>query len=213
MTQLLRINSSSRLEGSHSSAIADTFEAAFRQKHPGCRVVTRNVADGSIPIIGQKTIEGFYAPQDTLPAELKEATALSDELIGELQAADTLLLAVPIYNFSIPAALKAWVDQVTRIGHTFSMSETGFSGLLKTRRAVVACVYGAEGYLAEEPFAAANFVQPYLAFLLSFLGIADIEFVHVQGTATASPEIVDKRLEDARSAARNAAGNAAGMAA
>jgi FMN-dependent NADH-azoreductase len=205
MTQLLRINSSSRLEGSHSSAIADTFEAAFRQKYPGCRVVTRNVADGSIPIIAQKTIEGFYAPQDTLPAELKQATALSDELIGELQATDTLLLAVPIYNFSIPAALKAWVDQITRIGHTFSMNESGFDGLLKTRRAIVVCAYGAEGYLADEPFSAANFVQPYLEFLLSFLGIADIEFVHVQGTATASPEIFEERLEKARNAMRQAA--------
>ena len=213
MIQLLRINSSSRLEGSHSTAIADTFEAAFRQKQPGCRVVTRNVADGSIPIIGQKTIEGFYAPQDTLPAELKEATALSDELIGELQAADTLLLAVPIYNFSIPAALKAWVDQVTRIGHTFSMSETGFRGLLKTRRAVVVCAYGAEGYLSDEPFAVANFVQPYLKFLLSFLGIADVEFVHVQGTATATPEMLEKRLEVAGNAARTAAQNAAAIAA
>ncbi|MHA7775837.1 FMN-dependent NADH-azoreductase [Roseibium sp. M-1] len=205
MTQLLRINSSSRLEGSHSAALADTFEAAYRQKHPGCRVVTRSVADGSIPFIGQKTIEGFYAPQDALTADMVDATALSDELISELQASDTLLLAVPIYNFSIPAALKAWVDQIMRIGHTFSMGEAGFSGLLKTRRAIIVCAYGAEGYLADEPFAAANFVQPYLEFVLSFLGIADIEFVHVQGTATAAPEIFEKRLEEARNAARLAA--------
>ncbi|MEQ9568121.1 MAG: hypothetical protein RLN85_20305, partial [Pseudomonadales bacterium] len=60
MTLLLRINSSSRQTGSHSTAIADHFEASYRRKHPDCRVITRNVADGSIPIIGQKTIEGFY---------------------------------------------------------------------------------------------------------------------------------------------------------
>jgi len=205
MTQLLRINSSSRQEGSHSAAVADVFEAEFRRKHPGCRVVTRNVADGSIPFIAQNTIEGFYAPQDTLSDELKAATALSDELIAEIQGSDTLLLAVPIYNFSLPAALKAWIDQIMRIGHTFSMDETGFKGLVKARRAVIVCAYGSEGYLAEEPFAAANFLEPYLKFLFAFLGIGAVEFVHVQGTATAAPDAFASRLEDARDEARRAA--------
>jgi FMN-dependent NADH-azoreductase len=205
MTQLLRINSSSRLEGSHSAAVADVFEAEYRQRNPGCRVITRNVADGSIPFIAQDTIEGFYAPQDTLSDDLKAATALSDELIAEIQDSDTLLLAVPIYNFSIPAALKAWIDQVMRIGHTFSMDETGFKGLVKARRAVIVCAYGAEGYLQEEPFAAANFLEPYLKFLFTFLGIERVEFVHVQGTATAAPEAFAERLDDARTQAREAA--------
>jgi FMN-dependent NADH-azoreductase len=130
---------------------------------------------------------------------------LSDELIAEIQDSDTLLLAVPIYNFSIPAALKAWIDQVMRIGHTFSMDETGFKGLVKARRAVIVCAYGAEGYLQEEPFAAANFLEPYLKFLFTFLGIERVEFVHVQGTATAAPEAFAERLDDARTQAREAA--------
>jgi FMN-dependent NADH-azoreductase len=205
MTQLLRINSSSRLEGSHSAAVADVFEAEYRQNNPGCRVITRNVADGSIPFITQSTIEGFYAPQDTLSDDLKAATALSDELIAEIQGADTLLLAVPIYNFSIPAALKAWIDQIMRIGHTFSMDDTGFKGLVRARRAVIVCAYGAEGYLTEEPFAAANFLEPYLTFLFTFLGVETVDFVHVQGTATASPETFAGRLEIAREDARRAA--------
>jgi len=205
MTQLLRINSSSRLEGSHSAAVADVFEAEYRQKHPGCIVVTRNVADGSIPFIAQKTIEGFYAPQDTLTEELRSATALSDELIAEIQRSDTLLLAVPIYNFAIPAALKAWIDQIMRIGHTFSMDDTGFKGLVKARRAVIVCAYGSEGYLSEEPFAAANFLEPYLKFLFTFLGVETIEFVHVQGTATSGPEVFADRLEAAKREAGQAA--------
>ncbi len=205
MTQLLRINSSSRLDGSHSAAIADTFEAGFRAKHPGCRVITRNVADGSIPFIAQKTIEGFYARQDDLSGELQAATALSDELVEELQGSDVLLLAVPIYNFSIPAALKAWIDQIARIGHTFSMDETGFKGLLKVRRAVIVCVYGAEGYLPEEPLGAANFLEPYLKFLLAFLGVGTIEFIRFQGTATGAPEAFAERLDAAKSEAERAA--------
>ncbi|GAB4521632.1 MAG: FMN-dependent NADH-azoreductase AzoR1 [Roseibium sp.] len=205
MTQLLRINSSSRLEGSHSAAVADVFEAEFLRKHPGCRVVTRNVANGSIPFIGQKTIEGFYAPQDNLPGDLKAATALSDEVIEEIQGSDALLLAVPIYNFSIPAALKAWIDQVMRIGHTFSMDETGFKGLLKPRRAVIICSYGAEGYLPGEPFAAANFLEPYLRFLFTFLGVGTVDFIPVQGTATAAPDAFSERLAGAKAEARFAA--------
>lgn len=205
MTQLLRINSSSRQDGSHSAAIADAFEAEYLQKHPDCRVVTRNVADGSIPFISQKTIEGFYAPQDTLTEELRSATALSDQLIAEIQQSDTLLLAVPIYNFSIPAALKAWIDQVMRIGHTFSMDETGFKGLVRARRAVIACTYGSEGYLPDQPFAAANFLEPYLRFLFAFLGVETVDFVHVQGTATAAPDAFASRLETACEEARRAA--------
>lgn len=205
MTQLLRINSSSRLKDSHSAAVADVFEAEFRRKHPGCNVITRNVADGSIPFIAQNTIEGFYAPQDTLTDELRSATALSDELIAEIQGSDTLLLAVPIYNFSIPAALKAWIDQIMRIGHTFSMDQTGFKGLVKAKRAIVVCTYGSEGYLQEEPFAAANFLEPYLKFLFAFLGVETVEFVPVQGTATAGPEVFAERLEAAKGEARKAA--------
>ena len=84
MTQLLRINSSSRLAGSHSAAIADAFEAGFRVKHPACTVITRNVADGSIPFIAQSTIEGFYSPQVNLAEDQKAATALSDKPIAEI---------------------------------------------------------------------------------------------------------------------------------
>ncbi|WP_428641893.1 FMN-dependent NADH-azoreductase [Roseibium sp.] len=204
MTLLLRINSSSRQSGSHSAAVADQFEASFRQKHPGCRVVTRNVADGSIPIISQATIEGFYTAPEAMSSELVEATALSDRLISELQEADTLLIAAPIYNFSVPAALKAWIDQIVRLGHTFSYDAGAFQGLAKTRRAVVICTFGAEGYLEGQPFAAANFVQPYLRFLLSFLGIEDIRFISVQGT-TADPETVARNIEAAKQECRLAA--------
>lgn len=204
MTLLLRINSSSRKTGSHSAAVADHFEACFRQRHPGCRVITRHVADGSIPIISQKTIEGFYTPPEAMSAELLEATSLSDELISELQEADTLLIAAPIYNFTVPAALKAWIDQVVRIGHTFAYEDGRFSGLARTRRAVVVCAYGAEGYLDGQPFAAANFVEPYLRFLLSFLGIRDIRFIAVQGT-TADPKTVAAHVDAAKLECRQAA--------
>lgn len=204
MTLLLRINSSSRHIGSHSTAVADHFETCFREKHADCHVITRHVADGSIPIISQKTIEGFYTPPEAMSAELSEATALSDKLIEELQNADTLLITAPIYNFSVPAALKVWIDQVVRMGHTFAYENGAFQGLAKARRAVVVCTYGAEGYLEGQPFAAANFVEPYLKFLLSFLGINDIRFISVQGT-TADPVTVQANIDAAKAECRMAA--------
>lgn len=204
MTILLRINSSSRHIGSHSAAVADHFEACFREKNPHCQVITRQVSDGSIPIISQKTIEGFYTPTEAMSEDLVEATALSDALISELHEADTLLITAPIYNFSVPAALKAWIDQVVRMGHTFAYENGSFQGLARTRRAVVVVTYGAEGYLEGQPFAAANFVEPYLRFLLSFLGINDIRFISVQGT-TADAATVQANVDAAKTECQMAA--------
>ena len=189
MSILLRIDSSSRIKGSHSSQLADQAEALWRAANPQGQVVFRHLGQDPIPVLSQDTITGFFTPEDALTDEMRAATALSDTLIDELQNADTLLLAVPIYNFSVPAALKCWIDQITRIGHTFAYEDGAFRGLTRTRRAIVICAYGADGYLDGQPFAKANFLEPYLRFLLSFLGIEDVEVVSVQAT-TADPETV-----------------------
>lgn len=183
MSTLLRIDSSSRLAGSHSSRLADIAEETWRAAHPQGRVISRHLGQTPIPVLSQETIAGFFTPEDALNAEMKAATALSDTLIDELQSADMLLLAAPIYNFSVPAALKCWIDQITRIGRTFAYENGAFTGLTRTPRANVICAYGAEGYLEGQPFAQANFLEPYLRFLLGFLGIEQVDFVSVQNTS------------------------------
>lgn len=197
MSVLLRIDSSSRTTGSHSSQLADQAEALWRATHPHGTVISRHVGRDPIPVLSPETITGFFSPEDALTDDLRQATALSDTLIDELQSADTLLLAVPIYNFSVPAALKCWIDQITRIGRTFAYEDGEFRGLTQTRRAIVICAYGAEGYLDGQPFEAANFLEPYLRFLLSFLGIDDIEVVSVQAT-TADPNTVAQHVQTAK---------------
>lgn len=182
MPHLLRIDSSSRQDGSHSRALADAAETAWRAANPELTVTTRDVTDGTIPVIASDTITGFYTPPEAMTAELRGATALSDRLIAEVQAADMLLISAPIYNFGVPAALKLWIDQVVRIGHTFSYEGGTFTGLVRADRAILCCAYGASGYGAGEPFAAANFVDPYLTFLMGFLGIGDVRTVAVQAT-------------------------------
>src|ERR1700756_5285677 len=120
MPSLLRIDASSRLSGSHSRALADALEAAWSA--------------------------GFYTPPASLDERLKRAVALSDELIDELNAAETVLIATPMYNFSVPSALKSWIDQVVRINRTFSYDGKKFTGLVEAKRVVVVAAFGAEGY-------------------------------------------------------------------
>lgn len=183
MPTLLRIDSSSRLAGSNSSQLADIAEEIWRASHSQGQVISRHLGQNPIPVLSQDTIAGFFTPEDALSTEMKAATALSDTLIDELQSADMLLLAAPIYNFSVPAALKCWIDQITRIGHTFAYENGAFTGLARTPRAIVICAYGAEGYLEGQSFAQANFLEPYLRFLLGFLGIGQVDFISVQNTS------------------------------
>lgn len=197
MSTLLRIDSSSRTTASHSRALGDYFEKTWRIRNPNDRVVRRDLVSEPIAHIVDQTILGFYTPADQITPGLRAATALSDRLIAELRSADVLLLTVPMYNFSVPSALKAWIDQIVRIDHTFSYDGKSFVGLIKIKRAYILCAYGAGGYTDGGPFSAYNFLEPYLKSLLGFLGILDVQFFAVQAT-TAEPATVATNLEVAQ---------------
>ena len=184
MKTILRIDSSARHEGSHSRTLGDYFEKQWLSKNPDAKLLSRDLASRPIEHIQQDTITGFYTPPEQLTDGLIRATALSDELINELQAANTLLITVPLYNFSIPSSLKAWIDQVSRIGHTFSYDGERFQGLVKTKRAYIICAYGSSGYLPGNTLASANFLQPYLQFVLNFLGIQAVHFFSLEGASS-----------------------------
>lgn len=189
MKRILRIDSSSRVTGSQSRELGDYFETKWKTARPDGQLVRRDLAKEPIEQIRQDTITGFYTPADGMTAELKTATALSDKLIGEVQAADTLLITAPIYNFGVPASLKAWIDQIVRIGHTFSFDGANFGGLAKPDTAIVCAAYGAHGYEEGGPFRVANFLEPYLDFLLKFLGVSTVHFIAVQATTADSATV------------------------
>ncbi len=182
MSTLLRLDTSSRRTGSHSRALCDYFIDRWTAAHGDNRIVCRDLAETPVPHIGAETIEGFYTPPEQFTPELRRATALSDTLIGELQAADIILISVPIYNFSIPSAFKAYIDHVVRIGHTFAYDGSNFTGLLTGKRAFIFSAYGAGGYLNGGPLADFDFLQPYLQLLLGFLGIGETQFFAVENT-------------------------------
>lgn len=182
MKTILRIDASARTSGSVSRALGDHIETVMRASSPRDRIIRRDLVASPVPQIENETIAGFYTPADQMTARLRRATALSDELIGELRAADVLILTTPMYNFGVPSALKAWIDQIVRIGHTFAYDGTAFTGLLPGKTVYVLCAYGAAGYRDGQPFRAANFLEPYLRFLLNFLGISDVTFFEVEAT-------------------------------
>ncbi|MDX8349113.1 NAD(P)H-dependent oxidoreductase [Cognatiyoonia sp. IB215446] len=190
MTRILRIDSSSRpaapegslSEGSFSRAMADHISAQLLASNPDAQVLQRDLMAEPIAHITNDTIKGYYTPPEAMTDTLRNATALSDALIVELREADAIVLSAPIYNFSLPSALKAWIDQIVRIGQTFSYEEGQFAGLLKDRPTYLALSYGATGYGPGGPLESYDFLRPYLTGVLNFIGLMSVEVFAVEGT-------------------------------
>jgi len=184
MPVLLRVDSSCRVDGSHSRVLGDYAEGLWRASNPDGRVITRDLADGKIDILSGQTVAAFRIPAEDLSPEQAETLRTSEALIAELKSADMLLLTAPMYNFSVSSALKAWIDHVSRNGHTFRFDKGAYRGLLKAARAVVVCTYGTAEFQEGRQFATRDFLQPYLQFLLNSLGIPSVEFAAAHGTTT-----------------------------
>ncbi|MCO7187189.1 MULTISPECIES: NAD(P)H-dependent oxidoreductase [unclassified Pseudoalteromonas] len=183
MPTILRLDSSPRDNSSHSRAVADAVEQSLISNSEDWSVIRRDLSTQHIDVISQETIEGFYAAKESLPQNLKKAIALSDELIAELAEAETLIISAPIYNFSIPSSLKAWIDQIVRVNETFAFDGDSFNGLAKTKRAILALSYGATGYTQGGELSDMNFFEPYLVSLLKFIGINELEVFRIEGTS------------------------------
>lgn len=119
-----------------------------------------------------------------MTGDLLAATAVSDTLIAELQSADILLLSTPIYNFTVPSALKAWIDHVVRLGKTVAYDGKQFTGLVTGKRAFVICAYGGAGFGNSGPLAAFDHLAPYLKLLLGFIGISDTRIIALEATSS-----------------------------
>lgn len=193
---LLRIDSSARLEGSHSRQLADWVQTAWQTVHPEGVLIQRDLTMQPVGHIQAATIQGFYTPDDQMTPATRAALAQSDQLIAEVVQAHTVLISAPIYNFSMPSSLKAWIDQVVRINRTFRFSGQGFEGLVKQPRAVLALAYGASGY-ADGPMAGFDHLRPYLTSLLRFLGMADVRVLAAEAT-TAGTDAVNSAMAAAR---------------
>jgi FMN-dependent NADH-azoreductase len=141
--------------------------------------------------VDQSWIYGAHTPADALQPEQKALLAYSEECIAELEQADEYVIGVAMHNFSIPAVLKLWIDQVVRVGRTFAYGPNGPKGLLSGKKATILAATGGS-YQAGTPYAAFNFIDPYLTTVLGFIGITDLTFVTAGGTAQLRSGTVDR---------------------
>lgn len=199
MTQILHLDSSPRGERSHSRQLTRAFVETLKAQHPDAAVVYRDLGHKSVPHVDEPWIAAAYSDPATHTPELKQAIALSNELVDELLAADILVIGAPMYNFSIPSTLKAWIDQIVRIGRTFTKD---YQGLATGKRAFILCARGGSGYGSGDPMEQANFQDPYFKTIFGMIGITDITFLYDEKTLSSEsqlPQNVEKARELAHS--------------
>ena len=167
---ILHIDASARSEGSVSRALSQAV--VDRISSVDTEVVTRDIGASPLPMVSESWVGANFTPDEARTAEQKEILALSDQLVAELETADTIVFGVPIYNFGVPAAFKAWIDLVARARKTFKYTENGPVGLLEGKKAYVVIASGGTASGSEIDFA-----TPYVKHVLGFLGIHDVSFV------------------------------------
>ena len=183
--KVLEISAGARSEGSISRQLTADLVSALDGRYSHTEVTRRDLADG-LPFIDEGWIAANFTPDEDRNGHHRQALAYSDTLVTELVAADVLVIGAPIYNFSIPATLKAWIDMIARARKTFQYTENGPEGLLKNKRAYVVVPSG--GVPVGSPM---DFATPYLRHALSFVGITDVEFIGAQGADRGNDDALD----------------------
>jgi len=181
MNTLLHINSSGRFSGSVTRDISQQLVNQLQQQL-GLTTVARELAEG-LPFLNENWIAANFNDPEQRTVEQKSALALSDRLVAELKQASHIVIAAPIYNFSVPAVLKAWIDLVARAKLTFRYTETGPEGLLKGKKAYLVIASG--GLPLDSEF---DFATPYLRQIMGFLGIDDVTLINANELGQAANE-------------------------
>lgn len=191
MRKLLQIDSSPSPQ-SVTRQLTREFATAWREKNPGGEVIHRDLNAKAPAPIDAAWIGASFADPATLTAEQKATLAFSEELVAELEQADEYVIGVAMHNFSIPAVLKLWVDQVARKGRTFNYSSSGPEGLLKGKKATVIEASGGV-YAPGTPLGAMDSIETQLRTVLGFMGVTDVEFIRAGGTAKLMSPTVDRQ--------------------
>ena len=173
---ILRIDSSSSHGHSITRRLGDEVIRRLNQTHPGTDLTERDLSSG-IGFLSESWVQANMTNPVERTRAQQEILAGSDQLVRELNSADVILITAPIYNFSIPAALKAWIDMVCRARLTFRYTENGPEGLLKDRPVYLVMASGGV------PFgSSSDFASGYLRHILGFIGIHDVRLVYAEGT-------------------------------
>lgn len=173
MTTLLAIGTSPRYEHSTSRKLTSLFIEKWQAAHPNGRVVERDLLKTNLPFVDLPWIGGAFTPPEQHSPESVAAIKVSNDLVAELQAADQIVIGTPMYNFSIPAVLKAYIDHVVRVGVTVSSENIG---LLTGKKATIILASGGD-FSPGSPVEAYNLASGYLRQVLGWIGIKDVEII------------------------------------
>jgi len=183
--QILRIDASMRKTGSYSRSLSERLIEQLKRQTP-LEVKVRDLADG-VPFINEAWIEANFTDITTRTAEQRSVLSHSDALVSELEGADTLVIGLPIYNFNVPAAFKAWIDQVVRAKRTFRYGGSGPEGLLANKKAYVILSSGGTQLGSD-----LDFVSDYIHHVLGFVGIKDVTIIDSSGIGQDEEKVIAK---------------------
>lgn len=203
MSNILYLTSSPRDRASYSNQIAERVIEELREADATAVVTTRDLARNPLPHIDDDFVAATRSAEGPRTDRQRALLELSDTLVDELLAADTVVIAAAMINFSVASTLKAWIDFVARAGRTFRYSEAGPQGLATGKRVIVVAASG--GVYSGGDYAGFDFQVPWLKGVLGFLGMTDVEIIRVEGTAF-GPEAADKALAAARVRAHDVVG-------
>jgi FMN-dependent NADH-azoreductase len=181
MSTLLHIDSSPLYGPSVSRQLTGAFVTQWKSSHPDGTVVYRDLNATRIPPISAEWVGAVYTPEAARTRQQKELLTLSDSLLAELEQADEYVFGVPMHNFGVPSVLKLWIDQIARVGRTFSYADGTPKGLIIGKKATFIIATGGI-YDAQTKMASFNFVEPYLRSVFGFLGVTDATFLTAGGT-------------------------------
>jgi FMN-dependent NADH-azoreductase len=177
MTYILHLDASPRGNRSISRMLGHEFIDNWKAAHPNDTVTYRDLGRDLVPHVTEKWIAAAFSSPTEHPPELADAIRISDELVDERLVADLISIATPIFNFTVPSTLKAYIDQIVRIGRTVAMEGSQFKGLLEHKQVLVIVAQGGN-YQAGTTDVALNHLEPYLRTVFGFMGITDLSFIY-----------------------------------
>ncbi|KUJ50329.1 FMN-dependent NADH-azoreductase [Chryseobacterium sp. JAH] len=193
MKQILHIISSPRIEVSASRKLGNSVLEKIQEKYPDSNIKERDLTKNLVPLMEDVHINSFFTPAESRSPEQEIINQYSEGLIAELQEADIIIIESPMYNFSVPATLRAYFDYTSRAGYTFQYSEKGPEGLLKNKKLYIA--FSSGNIYSKGPYQMYDFNVPYIKGVFSFYGVTDVSVFHAEGLSI--PGIQENALENA----------------
>jgi FMN-dependent NADH-azoreductase len=191
MKKILSVISSARGKASNSIRLQQEIIDKLQARYPESTVTVRDLVANKYPHLEESHLTAFYVQEENDSPEYRLARTHSEQAIREIEEADILVIGVPIYNFSIPSALKAWIDHIVRSRKTFTVVDGRPEGLVKNKKVYLAIASG--GVFSDGPYKAWDFAEPYLRHVLGFIGLTDITVFRAEGFSV--PGVQDVALQ------------------